>query len=328
MPNRPVVPRTAARALTRNVPVVMAYIGLGVLLIVYSYVGTQPFSAVNISSMMNSTVILMIIGMGETIVIVSGGIDVSVAGTLAMANTFIATTMTAGALSITWVILATLALGAAVGLLNGIFIARAKMAPLIVTLAMLSVTQGVALWLLPVPGGSVPTALTELSGNTSGGIPIAAIFMACAAALWLILKKTRLGRDLYAIGGDESAAYANGVRVSRTKVCAYVLAGVFAAAAAIVLTSQTSSGDPSSGTSFILESLVVVVLGGTSLAGGRGGVGGTLAGAFMLTIINDIVFFAGVSSFYQEFFQGIILLVAIAVASARRPSRGLAEGEA
>jgi ribose transport system permease protein len=159
--------------------------------------------------------------------------------------------------------------------------------------------------------------LTSLLSGSVAGIPIAVIILALLVALWLWARRTRFLLHLISIGSDESAAQMNGVRVGLVKVGAYSLSGLFAALSGLYLAAQTTSGDPNIGAPLMLLSIAAVVIGGVRLSGGRGSLLGVIAGAFIISILGGIMYLAGVSSYYQDLFQGLILLVAVGISSYR-----------
>jgi ribose transport system permease protein len=200
--------------------------------------------------------------------------------------------------------------------------------PIIVTLATASVWGGIALYLRPQPGGYFPPGFSDLLSGTAfqqqplalpfglaWAIPVPkGLFLILAlVAFWLLFRRTRLATRIYAVGSSEGAAYMSGVDVARAKLVAYTMAGLAAGGAGLVASAQTATGNAWAGNVFTLNSIAAVVLGGASLAGGAGTWMGTLAGAYVIALIPSVLFFFGVSPFYQQLFQGSILLVAVAV---------------
>jgi ribose transport system permease protein len=187
--------------------------------------------------------------------------------------------------------------------------------PIIVTIATLAIWQGVALLVLPQPGGSIPTVVTNLLAGDIVGLPASLIIFILLILFWQVLRRTPFLVALYAIGNDERAARANGASVELAKVGAYTLGGVFAGAAGLYLAASSTSGDATTGTQFTLTSIAAVVLGGISLFGGRGSAVGSLIGACILTLLLNVLFFAGVNPQLQEFFQGLFLILAVVVST-------------
>jgi ribose transport system permease protein len=213
------------------------------------------------------------------------------------------------------VVLLVLTIGMACGAINGMLIAYGRLQPIVVTLATSSIYTGCALFVRPRPGGYVPEWFTEALTTSVAGVPSALILLAALVALWLAFRRTRLGVSLYAIGSSEGAAFMSGISLGRAKVAAYTLAGLSSAVAGLFFTAQTATGSALSGSVFTLNSVAAVVLGGTRLAGGQGGYIGTIAGAYVISVIVSVLFFLQVSPFYQSMFQGGILLLAVAIGS-------------
>jgi ribose transport system permease protein len=173
--------------------------------------------------------------------------------------------------------------------------------------------SGAALMVLPAAGGEVPTSFTNFLYDSVHGVPVSLILIIALGILWLWLRRTRVLRRVYAIGSDEESAFLSGVPITATKIAAYSLCGLFAMAAAVLYTMETSSGDPTSGDPFILASVAAVVIGGTSLFGGRGGAGGTIAGAIVLTLIADVMLAADVSEFWTPIVQGALMILVVVI---------------
>jgi ribose transport system permease protein len=259
-------------------------------------------------SLLNTSLPLVFVAIGQSLVVLTGGIDLSVGGTVSLGVAITAATGGAPA----WLPLV-LAVGVACGTVNGLIVARGRIAPILTTLATLSVYSGLALRVLPVPDGSLdPAVRTALSDPDA---PTALIWLALAVAGWLVLRRTRFGMRVYAVGSDESAARAVGVPAARVKVAVYALSGLCAALAAIFYVSTTTSGDPNAGAPYILTSIAAVVIGGIAFSGGRGSALGAVAGAFALTLVIDVLFFAGIDPLYQSLFQGLFLVVAVLLGS-------------
>jgi ribose transport system permease protein len=261
------------------------------------------------TSVVNTSMPLVFAAVGQSIVVLTRGLDLSVGGMIDLTNGLAATHMHAGAGSMLGWSLLVLLIGAAGGAINGVLVAYGRLQPILVTLATLSIYQGLAIKVLPEPGGAVPLEYTKILANPNG--PYGFAFIAFIVAVWLVFRRTRFGVVVYAIGNDEEAARAHGVRVRAVKIGAYVLAGMFAAAAGLFLAAATTSGDATSGDVFVLTSIAAVVLGGISFFGGRGSAIGAVAGAFILTLLINVLFFADINPLYQSFFQGLFLVVAV-----------------
>jgi ribose transport system permease protein len=210
------------------------------------------------------------------------------------------------------------------GLINGLIVAYLRLQAIVATFAMSFVFAGITLKVLPRPGGEVPSVMTSTYRDAVLGVPVAALVILGLYGLWWIVKRRKVGRHLYAVGGDERAAYASGVNVNRVRVTSYVLGGTFGGLAALAILANTGSGDPyvgaAVGTALIggettLASIAAVVIGGTALRGGVGGAGGTIGGAIILALLSNIVFFARIPAGFRELIDGAIIIGALALAA-------------
>ena len=190
-----------------------------------------------------------------------------------------------------------------------------RLQPLIATFATASIFSGLALVVLPKPGGTVPAAMTDIYRIAIVGIPVSVIAVIVAVALWLLLTRTRLMRHIYAIGGDTAAAYASLVPVSRIQASTYGLAGAFSGLAAMALLANSGSGDPFVGADLALNSIAAVVVGGVALSGGRGGAVGAVVGAIVLAIASNVLFFFDVPTTYRQLANGLVIILALALSA-------------
>ncbi len=258
-------------------------------------------------SLLNTTLPLIFVAIGQSLVVITGGIDLSVGGIVALCVAVTATRVQ-GEAPFAW-LLAVLLLGTACGAVNGLIVAKARIAPILTTLATLSIFSGLALWVLPVPGGSIPTSVRMVLTNPAA--PTGLIWLSLAVLGWLVLRRTRFGMRVYAVGSDETSAVAIGVPAARVKIGVYALSGLCSALAAVFYVSTTTAGDANAGGPFILTSIASVVVGGVAFSGGRGSALGAMAGAAVLTLVIDVIFFAGIDPLYQSLFQGLFLVVAV-----------------
>lgn len=261
------------------------------------------------TSVVNTSMPLVFTAVGQSVVVLTRGLDLSVGGMMDLTNSFAATHMHSGATSMIGWSFVTLLIGAAGGAANGLLIAYARLQPILVTLATLSIYQGLAIKVLPEPGGSIPLDYTKILANPNG--PTGLAFVVVIVLFWFLFRRTRFGISVFAVGNDEEAARAHGIPVHLIKVGAYVVSGVFAAAGGLFFAATTTAGDATSGDVFILTSIAAVVLGGISFFGGRGSAIGTVAGAFILTLLTNVLFFASIDPLYQSFFQGLFLVIAV-----------------
>jgi ribose transport system permease protein len=206
-------------------------------------------------------------------------------------------------------------LGALCGLLNGALVVYGRLQPIIVTLATGSIFSGMARYVRPSPGGFVPSQFARFfTGRVLDYIPMSAIVLVLSVlCIWMPYRTRKYGQALYAIGGNENAAYLSGINIKLAKILAYALAGACAALCGILLTAQTRSGDPTAANNFTNNSIAAAVLGGASLAGGRGSYFGSIAGSMILSLIVGLLIFWKISSYYQNLVQGVILIAALSV---------------
>jgi ribose transport system permease protein len=243
-------------------------------------------------------------------VVLSGELDLSGSGVVAIANVVVATTST-GRLGSLGSLAAVLGIGLAVGCINGCLVTLFGLQSLAVTIGSLIACQGIALMILGAPGGEVADAISSVIMGDLDGFPVAAIVALGVAAAWLVLKNTRRGIALYAVGDDEGAARLSGLDVRTTRFFAFAAAGVLYAIAGYIFSAEIGSGDPRVSDSFLLYMFASVAIGGTSLMGGRGGVLGSLVGAGILTVMQKMLFALGVAEFYTNIFNGLIMIGAI-----------------
>lgn len=270
-----------------------------------------------------AAITLLFAAIGETFVLLIGGIDLSIAGVISLTNSFSAVYMKDSIGSMVLVSCVCILMGALMGAVNGFIIDRFKIQPFIVTFATWYIGGGIAYLILPKDGGDVPATFTSaLTKRFFGGnISIAIfIFVICALA-WIWFKKTKLGINLYAVGSNSKAASLNGVNVYHVKLFAYVASGVFAAMSGVYRTAVVATGSPTGGESFFNQAIAAVVIGGTLLTGGKGGQMGTIIGVLVLKMISDILVFAGVSSYWTTLFQGLLLVVAVLISCISEISR-------
>jgi ribose transport system permease protein len=265
-------------------------------------------------SLLNTSLPLVFVAIGQSLVVLTGGIDLSVGGIVSLGVAVVAATSGASLpATIGWLV-AVLMIGTACGAANGLIVAKGRIAPILATLATLSVYSGLALKVLPVPGGSVAPEVRSVLTNPD--VPTGLLWLGVAIGAWWVLRRTRFGMRLFAIGSDEGAARAVGVPAGRVKVAVYALSGLCSGLAAVFYVSTTTSGDPNAGNPYILTSIAAVVVGGIAFSGGRGSALGAIAGAFALTLGVDVLFFAGIDPLYQSLFQGLFLVVAVLLGGA------------
>ncbi|WP_027036309.1 ABC transporter permease [Mesorhizobium ciceri] len=301
----------------------LSYLIVAVLLVLLAVAGgllsDRFLTWRNIGNLFQQLIVLGMVSLGQTFVVLMGGIDLAI-GSLVGAITVFLANFLEWRPDLVWLALPLALLAAtAVGALNGLLTVVLRVHPLIVTLGMSSIIFGATLMYRKEPGGSVPRAFADIAYAKVGGIPLSAIVLVvifALAGLWL--QRTRTGRSIYFVGGDREAARLNGLPVDRIVVLAYALSGLCAGIAAIFLTARTGVGDPRIGAALTLQSVMPVVVGGTILAGGRGGVLGTFLGVLLVTMLNSLLNFVNVSSYYQWVIQGLIIIIAVGIHTTRR----------
>ncbi len=257
---------------------------------------------------------LMILAAGQTIVVIAGGIDLSAGAIVSLANVVAVQTLgqNPSAGQIVLALLAALAAGLAAGALNGACVAYGRLQPIVTTFATSFVIGGVALAIMPSPGGAVPDSLSAPYRSNPLGIPMTLWVAAALLGLWALVRQTKYRRYLYAVGSNPLAAYVTGVPVALIRLSSYMLSGLLAACAGIALMLSTSTGDAAIGNPMTLGSIVAVVLGGTRLSGGQGGITGSLIGVFVLGLVRSIIAFANVPTWWQTLADSLIILIALA----------------
>jgi len=286
---------------------VILFVGLALSLLTDTFLSVANFTNVARQISING-----ILAVGVTFVLLTAGVDLSLGSVVALSGVACATFAHPGDHSVFVPIAVGLLTGAACGLVNGTLVTLGGVAPFIVTLGMMTIARGLAL----IFSGGRPVAdmsneLTALAGDFFG-IPIPMLcFAGVAAAAWFFLSNFRLGRHIYAVGGNENAARAAGVPVEQVKLFAYGLCGLLAGLAGVVLAARITTGQPNAGQAYELDAIAAVVIGGTSLAGGVGTITGTLLGVLLIGVINNGLDLQGVSSYYQAVIKGVIIVGAV-----------------
>ncbi|BCH18514.1 ABC transporter permease [Mesorhizobium sp. L-2-11] len=312
------------------------FIALIAVLIFFSIAAPNFLSAANLILMSKHVALNAFLAMGMTFVIITGGIDLSVGSIVGLCG------MVAGYLvlngidlqvgytiyfNVFEIALITLAVGILIGAVNGLLITRLNVAPFIATLGVLYVARGLAL--LSSDGRTFPNLVGKPDLGTTGfgflgagrllGLPVSIwILVVVAVGAAYLAKYTPLGRHIFAVGGNERAARISGVRVNMVKMFVYMFSGFCAAVVGLIISSELMASHPATGESFELNAIAAAVLGGTSMSGGRGTIGGTIVGAFVIGILSDGLVMMGVSSFWQMVIKGLVIIVAVVVDQAQR----------
>lgn len=286
---------------------------LVLLLLGTSLISDNILTSSNLINVIRQASMLIIISLGEGMVIVSSGIDLSVGSIAAYTGVFSAGAMVYWGWPIPVAIIATVLLCTIIGLLNGIIVAKAGIQPMIATLATMNAVKGMAM--LYADGGQVvglSADFTKLGrGYLLEVIPIPVVFMVVVSLIiFFVMTKTTFGKYLYAIGGSEEVARLAGINVVSTKIAAYGISSMLAAIAGVLHCARLSMGDPTIGDSFPMDAIASVVLGGISLNGGSGGILGAVVGALFITVLGNCMNIIGISSFWQLVFKAVVLIVA------------------
>ncbi|MGV8851535.1 MAG: ABC transporter permease [Rhodoglobus sp.] len=321
-----------------------AFLALILIIIVFSMLSPNYLTTGNVLIMASHVAIYAILGMGMLLVVLNGGIDLSVGSTLGFSAVIAGFLMQGVPLTIFGVVLypsvpvvviISCGVGAAIGFVNGFLISRFNVAPFVATLGMLYVVRGFALLMTngltinKLSGDSElgNTGFAWLGFNRIFNIPIGVLIMGIIAiVLGLILSRSVFGRWLYASGGNERAAELSGVPVRGVKIWVYVVSGICASIAGLILASTLTSASPTAGNTYELTAIAAVVIGGASLMGGRGSVKGTLLGAFVIGFLSDGLVIVGVSAYWQMVFIGAVIVIAVLLNSLqygrrRRPAK-------
>jgi ribose transport system permease protein len=269
----------------------------------------------------NKGVLLAIVAIAQTLVVLTSGIDLSVGMVMVLANCLASTIVVGPPLMTALGVLGVLLTGSLCGAINGLIVIYGRLQPIVTTIATGAIYYGAALALRPVPGGDVNDAFAEaLTGQLAGGVPASLVLLlALVLIVWLPFRRSETGRAAYAVGSSEVAAYMSGVPIQRAKFVAYTLSGLLASVAGLFLACITNSGEASAanGSAYTLFSIAAVVLGGVSLFGGSGSAIGAIFGALMFRTIGDLLFVFNFDPLWQPLFQGLVLLAAVCVGSAR-----------
>jgi len=282
----------------------------------YGYQQPRALSSYAIAALINNTAPLALAAAGQALVVISRGFDLSVAGVISVCNVVLAAYPLEEPGGAFLSALLCMAIGVAVGAVNGILVAVLRIQSIAATLSTMIICQGIALVILKAPGGEVANWIVdEMTGRLWNTVPVSGLVVAAVVVAWLLIRRTGFGVSIYAIGADEPSARLSGIHAGRVRFLTFVLAGAVYGLAGFMLSAQTATGNPTSGTPLLMLSFAAVALGGTSLAGGKGGVFASVMGAAVLMLLQKVLFSSGVSSFYTGVFQGVALIAAVAFSS-------------
>jgi ribose transport system permease protein len=296
-------------------PYLFSLVLLIVIILVNFFFQPNLFERTTLNSNMRVFLPLIILAAGQAIVILGGGIDISVGSIVSIVNAILATQVgLQGDPQRMYLMMGVvLVVGMLAGALNGFFVAYMRLQPIITTYATSFLYAGLALFILPNPGGGTPQAFSTFYRETTPlGIPLAFYIILVTLLAWLLIQQTRYGRYLFAVGGKADAAYETAVPVSAVQFSTYVISGLMSGFSGIAITLLTGSGNAGIGDQYTLASITAVVVGGTALSGGVGGVAGAIIGAIFLGFIKNIISFANVDLWWQTFVNAAIIVAALA----------------
>jgi ribose transport system permease protein len=301
--------------MARRHPALFALALLAISLLVNLILQPNMFAQGTLNSNMRVFLPSILMAVGQAVVILGGGIDISVGGIAAIVNTVLATRVGLdGSPETMWqYVFVSLAAGLLCGAINGFFIAYLRLQPIITTYATSFLYAGLALFILPNPGGGIPASIASLyRDSTPLGLPLAFYVIAIILLAWLYLSSTRYGKYLFAVGGRPEAAYETAVPVTLMQFSTYVISGLMSALSGVAITMLSGSGNADIGNAMTLNSITAVVIGGNAMSGGVGGVGGPVMGAITLGIFQNIVSFAHISTWWETLVKATIIVAALA----------------
>jgi len=298
-------------------PSAMGFAVLVVLLVVNVILQPELVTPDVLTSNLMSFTPLIFAALAQGIIIISGSVDMSIGSVMAFY-----TIVGAAAMSDTnvgWIVLLCLAIAVAIGGFNGLLVGTLRLPPFITTFATSGIVLGTTILIMPVPGGYVPRFFYKLYRSAVLGIiPMPLALLLVGLLVWAVISRTVFYRHVYAIGGAETSAYASGIPVQRVRFLAHLFAGFFVGLGGMTLLMLTAAGEYRSGLTYSLNSIAAVVIGGIAMSGGRGTIWGAIIGAFILGLLNNILFFANIPSFYQNFFRGIIVILSLCLGALTR----------
>jgi len=316
---------TDALTYKNNIKKFQSLIALLILCIVLSFLSDKFFTAANGVNVLRQVAVNVCIATGMTLIVLTGGIDLSVGSVLALCGAITAGLLKNGiqfpsadlfiGFTILGAVLGAIIVGSLLGWFNGFVITKFKVPPFVATLAMLTIARGLTmLYTEGHPISNLGESFAFIGAGSFIGIPVP-VWIAIIVVLFavFITKKTKLGRYIYAIGGNETAAKLSGIRISRVKLTVYSLGAAMAAIGGVIVTSRLDSAQPNAGTSYELDAIAAVVIGGTSLKGGKGSVWGTVIGAVIIGVLNNGLVLLNVSPFWQQVVKGGVILLAVII---------------
>ncbi len=320
MPMNYTTPLSKVRSLFRRDvlkrrPFVLSAVVAAALVVLIAVVEPRYLSPFELSIKLRIWMPLVMAAVGQTFIILGGGIDLSAGTMIAMINVTTVRVLTGlggDGLAITAGLAAGLAVAIVAGAFNGFVVAFLRIQPIIATFATSVLWQGIALWIMPQSGGEVPMAVYDVYAGRFLFLPSSVWMLALLAVVFRLLARSRFHVELRAVGGNMTGAYESGLAVVRIRIASYVIGAVFFAVAAWLIVGETITGNPLAGQGYELESIASAVIGGVALSGGFGAPVGSVFGAFVVKLVNDVIFFLGIPVTFQRLMQGVIIIAALA----------------
>lgn len=316
---------TRSRWLTfarNNAAILLIYFFILVLIVTASIFSDRFLTASNMFNILRQSIVLGLFAIGQSAVLLTGGMDISVEMVARLVGLVVATIFAAydgNPATILPLVMLGVAMGVVLGGINGLLITRTHAVPFIITFGVAFILRGINLAISTTPIRGVPDAYLSVYDAKVGIVPVNVIVMGLVwLAAWAFTTRMRLGRSIYAAGGSERIARLSGIRVKRSVVMAYVISSTFAALAGLFLLARTGVGDPSAAEGMTFQSIVASAVGGISLYGGRGSIIGTLGGVLLLTLLSNFFNLMQVNIFYQQLLLGVIVLIAVAAYKSKR----------
>ncbi len=298
-----------------NAAILLIYLFIFLLIGTGSFFSDRFLTASNLINIMRQSIVLGLLAIGQTAVLLTGGMDISQEMVARLVGLIVATLFAAtgsNPMMILPLLLLGTTIGVALGLVNGLLITRTHAVPFIITFGVSFLLRGINLAISTTPIRGIPDAYLTIYDSKIGIVPVNVIVMALVWLIaWFFTTRSRLGRNIYAVGGSERIAKLSAIRVNRTLVWAYVLSSVFAALAGLFLLARTGVGDPNAAQGMTFQAIVAAAVGGISLYGGRGSIFGTLGGVLLLTLLSNFFNLMQINIFYQQLLLGAIVLVAV-----------------
>ncbi len=290
-----------------------------ILVLLAALAGSESFrTPYNFNNIIIQMTALGLVALGQSFAILVGDVDLCVGGIISLTTVVAATFMKDGAASIASVAALATGAGVLIGIADGWLVSVVRIDAMVTTFATNSVLLGFALWIMEVPGGTIPRAFMAIVDMKLGVVPVPLICLLLLVAVsWFVLDRTVLGFHIRAVGGGPRSAFTSGIGVMKTKILAHALTGFFAALSGLFLTARMGSGDALSGVPFALDSMTAVIAGGANFSTGVGSVVGTTIAAFLITVLGNIFNHFGVSTYWQYVFKGLLLVAAVTAAALR-----------